>query len=391
MRQQGFSLVELMVTTAILLAAMASAFSMLDPAGGVFASGAEAADVQQRARAGADALQRDLRQVGNGARSGSTAGPLTDFFAAVFPYRVGLGVDGPGSFRADTITLIRATGSYAQTTTGTTLPAQSATLGVNRDPGCPGTDAACGFSAGMMAVVFDGTGSFDTYRVLGVAGPLVTLAHRMPDSSISYPSGSGIVEISARTYAVVADTETGALQLVRDDGAGGPAVPVVDNVVRLSFEYFGEPQPPVMRKPLSDPAGPWTSYGPKPPLPGVRTTAYPPGENCVFSLDGMAAPQPRLSTLAPPGTTLVRLTTSQLTDGPWCPDGASANRYDADLLRIRSIGVTLRVQAALPALRGPVGPLFARGGNARHGSRFVPDIEVRFRVSPSNLADHGGL
>ena len=53
-----------------------------------------------------------------------------------------------------------------------------------------------------------------------------------------------------------------------------------------------------------------------------------------------------------PGPSLVMLTAAQLTDGPWCPDAASANRYDADLLRIRKVRVTIRLQTGNAALRG---------------------------------------
>jgi hypothetical protein len=74
-----------------------------------------------------------------------------------------------------------------------------------------------------------------------------------------------------------------------------------------------------------------------------------------------------------------------LTDGPWCPDPLSPVRFDADLLRVRRIHVTLRVQSALPALRGPAGTLFARGGTARAGDRYVPDIVAQFDVAPRNM------
>jgi hypothetical protein len=47
--------------------------------------------------------------------------------------------------------------------------------------------------------------------------------------------------------------------------------------------------------------------------------------------------------------------------------------------------VTLRVQAAHSALRGPAGTLFTRGGTSRGGPGFVPDQEIRFEVSPRNL------
>jgi hypothetical protein len=76
---------------------------------------------------------------------------------------------------------------------------------------------------------------------------------------------------------------------------------------------------------------------------------------------------------------------AQLTDGPWCPDAMNPNRWDADLLRIRKIAVTLRVESAVEALRGPAGTLFVHGGTSRGGHRFAPDQEVRFQVSPRNL------
>jgi hypothetical protein len=112
------------------------------------------------------------------------------------------------------------------------------------------------------------------------------------------------------------------------------------------------------------------------------------GENCIFAVDPATAAQaPRLPILfaaaAPNG--LVRLTAAQLTDGPWCPDEANAHRWDADLLRIRAIGVTLRVEAADRALRGPAGPLFVNAGLARSGSRWLPDQTIHFQVSPRNL------
>jgi len=84
----------------------------------------------------------------------------------------------------------------------------------------------------------------------------------------------------------------------------------------------------------------------------------------------------------------VELTQAMLTDGPWCPGQDATNypnRFDADLLRIRRIRVTLRVQAALSALRGPAGVLFTHGGTARSPERLVPDQEIQFSVTPRNM------
>ena len=75
-------------------------------------------------------------------------------------------------------------------------------------------------------------------------------------------------------------------------------------------------------------------------------------------------------------------------DGPWCPDDIAADRWDADLLRVRGIDVTIRVQSALASLRGPAGPLFLRAGTAVTGSRLAPDLVVHFQVAPRNM-QHG--
>jgi len=193
-------------------------------------------------------------------------------------------------------------------------------------------------------------------------------------------SGSAPSTIS---YALKSDVASGTFQLIVNEG--GADAPVVDHVVALSFEYFGDPSPPTLIKPLGDPVGPWTTYGARP-----STTAVPPfaeGENCLFV--NTAPPpqppslQPRLATLGPPES-LVALPASLLTDGPWCPNDAVPDRWDADLLRVRSIVVVLRVQAAIAALRGS-GGLFRHPGTSHNGLLWVPDQEIRFRVSPRNM------
>ena len=64
----------------------------------------------------------------------------------------------------------------------------------------------------------------------------------------------------------------------------------------------------------------------------------------------------------------VPLTPEQLTDGPWFPDAEDRNRFDLDVLRIRRVRVTLRVQAS----PGAIGHLLS-------------DREITFDVSPRNL------
>ncbi len=89
--------------------------------------------------------------------------------------------------------------------------------------------------------------------------------------------------------------------------------------------------------------------------------------------------------LGPVNGPLARLTSTQLPNGPWCPDGSIGNRFDADLLRIRKVRVTLRVQVGAKSMRGPTGTFFLRGGTASGGERYIHDQEISFEVTPRNL------
>lgn len=387
-RERGFTLVELLVSMSLTLCVTAAIFAVVKETQGVFTRESESADLQQRARVATAVLFRDLVTTGAGSDLGVDAGPLTDSFTAILPYhQARVNGDAAGTFRSDAITLLYVPSMKAQTTIASSMAARSGAVWINSTSGCSLNDAACGFTESMSALVYDATGSFDCFKVDSVQGSLLQLQHTIEDSPKVYPAGSRIVQAVVRSYYLKADAGTDTYQLMRDDGDGGPAVPVLDHVVRLFFEYFGDPQPPVMRKPLSDPVGPWTTYGPKPPAPPDQPTAYPPGENCVFLNDTTSTPAPRLARLNPgAATALAALEAAQLTDGPWCPDQSAPNRFDADLLRIRKITVTVRIESAVAALRGSSGALFFRRGTSTSGSRLLPDQEIRFHVSPRNLA-----
>jgi type II secretory pathway pseudopilin PulG len=66
-------------------------------------------------------------------------------------------------------------------------------------------------------------------------------------------------------------------------------------------------------------------------------------------------------------------------------DAASMPLTDADLPGLRSIAVTIRLQAAAAAVRGPAGPFFIHGGSARTARRWVPDLELHVQLTPRNL------
>ncbi|HEY7290902.1 MAG TPA: hypothetical protein VH583_13780 [Vicinamibacterales bacterium] len=186
------------------------------------------------------------------------------------------------------------------------------------------------------------------------------------------------------TYWLKSDDAGGVYQLMSSTSGSPLDVPVVDNVVGLSFSYLGDPRPPTMVRPLSEVDGPWTTYGPAPTIAAVPP--YAPRENCVFVDNGSDIPSPRLPDLAAPEVSLVPLTDAVFTDGPWCPDAGAPARWDADLLRVRQVIVHLRVQAAAASLRGPTAVLFAHPGTAASGRRWAPDLDVAFTIAPRNMA-----
>jgi type II secretory pathway pseudopilin PulG len=388
-RSFGFSLVELLVAMGMALAVLASALSLVRSVQFAFNREGERTDMQQRLRVAHHAIEDGLARAGAGPTRGPRTGALVLSAPPVLPFRQGALADPAGTVSAGTFTVLSvANAAGAQATTRVSMPGRSGAVSIAAGPGCPPGDSACGFAVGMLVVLLSRTGAYDLFTVTSVQGDSLTLQHDMPDSSSIYPPGSAIAEASCSTYFLKPDPSTGAPRLMRYD-ASGPEITVVEHVVDLSVSYFGEPAPPQAVRISTDPVAVWTTtYGPEPPMPEEPTVSYPLGENCLFQLEpGTRRPLSRLPALGVGvGSTLVELPPSRLSDGPWCPDGVSANRYDADLFRIRRVDVTLRIESAIHWLRGPAGFLFARAGTATVAERWLPDLEVRFSVAPHNLS-----
>ena len=382
-RERGFSLLEALISTALMLAVTAAAFTVMHPAHGAFAVEPEAADMQQRLRVTADLLVKDLTMAGAGAYQGPRPGSLVYSFPTVLPFRQGAAHDDPpGAFATDRITLIYVPSTPAQSTLTEPLIGATAKFSTGAETGCPrdpGSDSEatrCGFARDQTVLVYDVAGSYNLFTVTAVSAGEATLAAKKPGgASSTFATGSQIVEAENHTYYLKNDDSTGSYQLMHYDGTTNADVPVVDHVVALRFEYYGEGQPPVLLRPIADTAEPATTYGPKPVAAGVAS--------CIFS--AATPPAPLLSALGDGSQRLVELTEAELTGGPFCPDDGNSNRWDADLLRIRRIGVTVRVQSAAAALRGPAGALFAHPGTSQGSAKWLPDQELHFDVSPRNL------
>lgn len=387
--ERGFTLTEMMVSTGIMIAVTGAVFHMMNPAQGTFQAQPEVADMQQRLRVAVDTLTKDLIMAGAGTYAGASAGSLYNYFAPIMPYRLGTknsDITAEVYYRPDTISIMYVPPTPAQTTIANEMPASSVELKVNAQANCPKNDDLCGFEEGMRLIIFDGSGNWDPMTITNVQESALHLQHQGQKFEVTYPVGSFVTQAATHTYYLKADVNAKTYQLMHYDGYQTD-LPVVDNVVSLQFEYFGEPAPPMLlpNKALSDSKGPWTTYGPKPPALGtnITTDAWGAGENCIFSVVG-GVHVPRLATLAT-GVGQVKLDPATFIDGPFCPDDDRAQRFDADLLRIRRVRVKLRVQAAVASLRGPAGVLFKYGGSAQGGERFVPDQEISFDVTPRNM------
>ena len=132
--------------------------------------------------------------------------------------------------------------------------------------------------------------------------------------------------IVSRTYYLESDPGTDTFQLMQYDGAVTD-LPLVDHVVGLAFAYI-------------DAGG-------------------------------------------------VQLDPAALQDGPWAPDSEGGGSLDEELRRIRRVRVMVRVRAALASMRGPSGPLFARGGTSTSAERFIPDMQLAFDVTLRNRSVGG--
>jgi prepilin-type N-terminal cleavage/methylation domain-containing protein len=241
--QHGFSLIEVVVALALTGVVLAAVFTAIDPAHGSFATEPEVADMQQRLRVATQTLAEDLLTAGARSGTSSTPGGEVAPFPAVLPYRLGpLNARPPNAAAGDVVTVISVPATAAETTIADAIRGPSAQTAVVPAPGCPwsggGRDPACGLRPGAVVLVRDQRG-FDIFTISSVAGSLVSLEQVRHVLAQPLEAGSRIVEVVATTYYLRADEQARTYQLMRYNGRSSDA-PVVDHVVALAFEYFGD-------------------------------------------------------------------------------------------------------------------------------------------------------
>jgi prepilin-type N-terminal cleavage/methylation domain-containing protein len=348
---RGFSLVEVLISTAISLSATLIACRLAAGAQTNWRVAAARVDLQQRARAASDMLSRTLLEAGAGAQAGPAYGPLSRYLPAVLPRRAGVrGAHPFDRFQRDSFTAIRVLADATHATLALPMPPGSTAMELTAVAACP--LPTCGFSEGSTAMLIDPDGSYDTFTVTDVGATSLTVRPRGAGSGRTHRVGSPVLAIESSSFFV--DPSTFVLH--RYDGDASD-VPATDDVVAMEVRYYGATQPPA-----------W----PRPPA----------GEaNCLYDAAG-AFQSALMPALAGVGG-LAELTDAMLTDGPWC--GSGGTRFDADLLRVRRIRIAVRLQASDPAVRGSDRQRFANPGPATREASLVPDVVVSIDVTPRNL------
>jgi type II secretory pathway pseudopilin PulG len=319
-RQAGYTLIELLISTLITCSLLGVLLQLAAAGQHATRAQSEVVDLQQRLRVAIDRLSNDLLAAGAGPSGASWHGSLLDFMAPIVPARTGA--------RGADIELSH----HADRISIRWVPDPPGQTTILTSMATPGEPLMIDASAHGCAGGGDcGYSPGDRALIVDPADPerasdmfvvSSTLAGQLkPASTLSKAYPAGSLVMKVVQRVYYLDRAGGRLMVYDGDSSD---LPLLDHVVDLRFAYYAER----------------------------------------------------------PGLDLEPLAAVQITDGP--VRGAAPHRFDADLLRIRRVRVTLRLEAAADELRGS-GASFLRSGTSLGGIMYVPDVQVTFDVAPRNM------
>jgi len=350
--ERGYGLLELLIAMAIGVVILAVLLRFASSAHTLAGVQGETVDVHQRLRVAVEAMRHDLMLAGAGPIRGPSAGPLNSVFPPILPARIGLtGSDAELSFHSDRISVLYVPAHGPQTRVAVDMASAGSPIEiVANPPGCR-PSSACDFTVGTDVLIYEAGGVGAAHEVFTVGAVDAASNLLTPSAPLSRPylAAAQVAAVVRRTYYLDAQGK----RLMMYDGARSD-VPLVDHVVDLQFAYYGDPRPDSI----------------PPPPPGASNCAYA-GSPPVALLTNLGGDGPK------------PMPASILTDGPSC--GQPPFQFDADLLRVRRVSFTIRVEAESAEFRAR-GIGFSSPGVSRASARVVFDVQTTVDVAPRNMA-----
>lgn len=229
-RSRGFTVIELLIATAIVLSIAGLLAQVVEPGRAAFDRVPAELDLQQRGRTVVEVITRAVRSAGADVAATGQLGT----FAAIVP-AIALSDPDESGERFAALTVLAPVVNGAQGTLEIDQGGAAASLTLATTT-CPNVRDVCGFNPGMTAVIADGAGRHDVFIVAStIAGSRALIPDRL--FSIAYPAGAAVVQIDRHHYALAAQSD-GSFSLLRETAAGA-GQPVVDYVSDLSFRSSG--------------------------------------------------------------------------------------------------------------------------------------------------------
>ena len=223
---RGFTLVELLVATALLLGLMGVTGRVLLDLRTAIDVTTERADLQQRARVAIDAVTSQLRGAGAGADHGAAPGPLDRWIPVLLPGKPG----DPAGFSAG-ITTFEVLASIPAATLRFDLPRGAPSIDLEYRAGCA---PPCGFFERSTVLLIDSEGDFDLFVLTAIDGGSANVRRLQVGTDDGYAAGSAVLPVDLRAIYF----EEGNRELRSFDGDRSD-LPLVNEVADLRLEYLG--------------------------------------------------------------------------------------------------------------------------------------------------------
>ena len=208
---RGFSLLELLIATAISALCAAAIAAVVPTLQAFFEQAPATIDMQQRGRTAVEAISHAVRAAD----------------------KVLLFDQDPVQEHFRQLTTIAPTANAAQGVVEQDQPGPGGELLLS-GARCPNVPDVCGFVRGSIALIADASGRFDVFTVGSIDVAARSISPGRPFEE-PYAADATITEVDAHTFRLQAQPD-GSSTLVRETGSGA-VQPIVDRVSALRLEH----------------------------------------------------------------------------------------------------------------------------------------------------------